>query len=354
MRSNNHTRMRKSTKYFYYILSIILIIISISTFVINFSKENAITKKEEIYRYSNKFNYDYQINLVDNDYINESVLTDKSLAYVTDLIDTTDMNLNYEYDADKETDLEYRYSITSRLLATYTRDGEEQKIIDEEEILLEEQTENTYGNQVLINEELQLDLKDKNDLLKEFEQEMSMDITAKYIISLKVDVSTSIEGKDVKSNYETQIQIDLAEKTTNIYGENNTEDTETISNEYQINSDLNIVVIFIDIILIIVAIGIINHVRHSKTANIVRNEFKQELNKLLKLCEDKIVTVNEKPSDKGEKIIQVKDFAEIVKASDELFKPILYYFDAQKEEAWFSVITETVTYRYVMKRNNIK
>ena len=354
MRSNNHTRMRKSTKYFYYILSIILIIISISTFVINFSKENAITKKDEIYRYSNKFNYDYKINLVDNDYIEESVLTDKSLAYVTDLIDTTDMNLNYEYDADKETDLEYRYSITGRLLATYTRDGEEQKIIDEDETLLEEHKEKTYGNQVLINEELQLDLKDKNDLLKEFEQEMSMDITAKYIISLKVNVFTNVEGKDVESDYETQIQIDLAEKTTNIYGENNTENTESISDEYQINSDLNIVVIFIDIILIIVAIGIINHVRHSKTANIVRNEFKQELNKLLKLCEDKIVTVNSKPSDKGEKIVQVKDFAEIVKASDELFKPILYYFDSQKEEAWFSVITETVTYRYVMKRNNIK
>ena len=69
-----------------------------------------------------------------------------------------------------------------------------------------------------------------------------------------------------------------------------------------------------------------------------------------KYGEEQIVAISSKPVENGETIVNVKDFTEILKASDELFKPILYYFDAQNEEAWFSVITENVTYRYIMKR----
>ena len=40
---------------------------------------------------------------------------------------------------------------------------------------------------------------------------------------------------------------------------------------------------------------------------------------------------------------------EIVKISEELFKPILYYLDNQKEEAYFSVMTGNNIYRYILK-----
>ena len=89
--------------------------------------------------------------------------------------------------------------------------------------------------------------------------------------------------------------------------------------------------------------------RGFKIANNITNEYRKELNKFLKLCQDKIVQVNTNPNE-NDNIIDVKDFEEIVKVSEELFKPILYYFDNENQEAIFCVITGKITYRFILKR----
>ena len=138
MRTAQNNRIRRSTKYVCYLLAIVLIITSLCNLGQNLSKENMQTSTKEIYNYTNKFDYSYQVNLIDNPYIKEDVIQDKTIAYVTDLIDNTDFTLNYEYVANKQADLEYSYSIVGKMQVVYTKDGEEQKIWDEEETLLEE------------------------------------------------------------------------------------------------------------------------------------------------------------------------------------------------------------------------
>ena len=99
-----------------------------------------------------------------------------------------------------------------------------------------------------------------------------------------------------------------------------------------------------------VLIFIFRYAINSKVANIVRNEYKHELNRLLKLCQDKIVRVNTKPDTNMSNVVLVKDFGEIVKLSEELFKPILCYIDETQDEAWFSVMSNSVDYRYVLMK----
>lgn len=350
MRAKQRKRIRKSTKYTFTIIAIVLLITSLSSLAKNLSKENIKTRTKEIYNYTNKFNYDYKVNLLENKYMKNPEIIDKSIAYVTDLIDTTDIDLNYEYTADKQSDLNYTYQILGRMQVVYTKDGEEQKIWDEEEVLSEEKQLETQNNKININEKLNLDLKDKNDLLDEFKQELGMTIDAKYTIILKINVKTVVEEKEVNVDYAPTIQIDLAEKTSKITGENDIEDSQYISKEYNVNSARNVVVIILDIILIAIALTMLRYVAKSKATNRVKNEFRQELNRILKICQDKIVQISTKPIDRPEDLVIVKDFGEIVKVSEELFKPILYYFDGQKEEAWFSVMSGNTTYRYILKR----
>lgn len=350
MRRKQKNRIRKSTKYLYLIVAAVFCIISITNFAKNISEENMKTRTKEIYKYTNKFNYDYKVNLIENRYIKNTEITDKTLAYVTDLIDTIDLDLNYEYLADKESNLKYTYSIIGKMQVVYTKDGETQKILDEDEILLEEKEVQQNAQKISINEKLKLDLKEKNELLAQFKQQMGMTIDAKYTILLKVNVSTAIEDKTVISKYAPELQIDLAEKTSKITGENNKEDSEYISKEYKVNSAKNVWEMALDIILLGVAIVLIKQVMKSRTINRVKNEFRQELNRILKLCQDKIVQVSTKPNEKLEDIVFVKDFGEIVKLSEELFKPILYYFDTRNEEAWFSVMSGTTTYRYILRK----
>ena len=49
-------------------------------------------------------------------------------------------------------------------------------------------------------------------------------------------------------------------------------------------------------------------------------------------------------------LIEVKDFGEIIKLSEELYKPILYWSSKEEEESWFCVVTNSVSYRYILKK----
>lgn len=350
MRAKQKNKIRKATKYTCIVIAIVLILISLSSLTKNLSNENIKTRTKEVYNYTNKFNYDYKVNLLDNKYMKNKEITDKTIVYVTDLIDTTDLNLNYEYKGSKSSNLNCKYSVIGKMQAVYTRNGEEQKIWEEEEVLLEEKTLDKNSDKISINEKINLNLRNKNKMLEEFKQNMGMTISAKYTVTLKVDVQTEVEEQVVNSNYDSQIQLDLAEKTTKIVGENFKEDSEYISKEYKVNSAKNILIIIIDIILLAIAVSLLKYVSKFRTANRVRDEFRLELNRILKICQDKIVQIKNEPNDKLSDVVVVKDFGEIVKVSEELFKPILYYYDNKKDEAWFSVMSGNNVYRFILRR----
>lgn len=352
MRANKKVKMRKSIRYFY-LTSSILILVCSSVYLLKtlVSAENYSVRNEEIYSYKNSFNYDYKVNIMKNPYIEESYLEMKEEAYVTDLIQSIDLNLNYKYDANVESNVEYEYSVKGFLEATYTKDSEVQKVWEKEYSLLDTKKETKNTDIINIKENLKLDLRDENNLVKRFEQEMGMNIDAKYIVILEIKTNTNVEGEKVSNKYISSVNIDLAEKTTKVKGENNKEDKKYISKQVEEQVEFNVVSIIIALALDVLAIIIIRYI-YSRTSstNRIRNEYRQELNRILRLCQDKIVQVNTQYDMKNERIVDVKDFGEIIKVSEELFKPILYWSAKDREEAWFSVVSNHVTYRYILTK----
>ena len=67
--------------------------------------------KQEIYSYKNSFNYEYKVDLLKNPYIDKDYLEMKEEAYITDLIESINLDLNYKYDANVESNVEYEYSV---------------------------------------------------------------------------------------------------------------------------------------------------------------------------------------------------------------------------------------------------
>ena len=350
MKTKGKNKMRKSTKYGVTIVSIIVLIFSFINFIKTMQKENMKTFTKEIYKYTNKYSYDYKVNLISNKYMTNEEIKDKNLAYVTDLIDNIKLELNYDYIANKNSEIKCTYSVVGLMQAVYTKNGEEQKIWEKEETLLNEKELKSASDNIQINEKLKLDLKEKNNLINNFKQQLGMTIEAKYTVKLKIKVTTDIEGKEIVDEIEPFINIDLAEKTTKIKGENNTENTEYISKDYKVTQKSSVFRMIIDIILMITAIYALRYVSKSKIANVVRNEYKYELNRILKICQDKIVQVSTRPNDEEIEVVYVKDFGEIFKVSEELFKPILYYNAKENEEAWFSVMSGKTSYRFVLKK----
>ena len=348
---SNHSknRIRKSTKYLYNAIAFTLMLASLYNLSKVFSEDSAVTKTQQIYSYTNQFHYDYDLKLIKNKFI-KTVLEPSeknNIAYVTDLIDTTNYHLNYTYKGSIVSDLTYDYEVIGKMQAVYTKDGEEQKIMEQEETLLGKQTKSEKTDTFTIDEILKVDLKNKNKLINDFEQKMGMSVTANYTIMLKVNVNTMIEGKEVNDVYVPVITVNLGEKTTKIAGEKDQSDTQYIAKEYK-QGGKNTASVLLAMIAMAVAIYLFKYVSKAQVTNRIKNEYKHELNRILKLCQDKIVKVSTRPEVTGN-IVAVKDFGEIVKLSEELFKPILFY-DQEGEEAWFSVMSNNVTYRYILKK----
>ena len=351
MRTRQKVKIRKSTKYFYIICIMSLIIVLSSSLIQNLLKNNTIKKKEEIYSYTNEFNYNYDVNLINNKYIDQKTLQ-MNEVYVTDLIDNIHLNINYDYIGNKASDLEYDYKILGKLQAVYTKDGEEQKVWDKEEVLFDSETQKQMSDKISIQEPIELNLKDKNKLITDFEKEMNMTLKTTYMIILQVDVKTEIDDEPVVNQYTSAVSIDLGEKTTQIKGENNKDETSYVTKTKEENENINIVAISLDTILIIILlIGLKYITRNTVAINKIKNNYRKELNRMLRLCQDKIVKIKDKVDIKQENIVDVKDFGEIIKVSEELFKPILYWESKESTEAWFSVMSNEITYRFIFRNN---
>ena len=346
---NEKNRIRKSTRIIFTVIAFIILIFSFYGLLKSTQSDTMNTKKEQIYAYTNKFNYDYNVKLIENKYMEDKQIENQT-AFVTDLMDIITLNLNYEYTADKNTSIQGEYSVIGRMEVVYKKDGEEQKIWKDEDVLVDSTPIIGTSDMIKIQEKLDIDLKEKNKLLIDFEHQMGMSIDAQYTVILKIKINTEIEEKVVEIAYEPIVQIELANKTTKIFGENNKEETEYVSKEYEVASGNKILTIVLSIIGILVSIAISKYISKFRTANVVRNEFRQELNRILKICQDKIVQVDSKPITNPEDTVTVKDFGEIVKVSEELFKPILYYYDNEQDEAWFSVMTGKIIYKYILKK----
>lgn len=352
MRRRKRIKIRKSIRYFY-LASSILILVCSSTYLLKFlmSTGETSTKNEEIYSYTNKFNYEYKVNLIKNPYTDETTLGMNENVYVTDLIKNIDLDLDYKYIASNKSEIKYEYTIKGLLEATYTKDGEVQKVWEKQYNLLSKDEETLDASSIKIQENLELNLKEQNNLVKQFEQEMGMNLDAKYILIIEVKTNTEIEEQNVENVFSSSIKIDLAEKTTKIEGENNKEAKKYISKKIEEEKQYNVFGIVVSFVLCGVAIAMIRYI-YKKTVpmNRIKNEYRQELNRILRLCQDKIVQVSTPVENKNERIIDVKDFGEIIKVSEELFKPILYWNAKDRDEACFSVVSNNITYRYILKK----
>lgn len=352
MRRRKKVKIRKSIRYFY-LASSILILVCSSTYLLKFlmSTGETSTKSEEIYSYINKFNYEYKVNLIKNPYTDETTLGMNENVYVTDLIKNIDLDLNYNYTASTKSEIRYEYTIKGLLEATYTKDGEVQKVWEKQYNLLTKEEETLETGNVKIQENLDLNLKEQNNLVKQFEQEMGMSLDAKYIVLVEVKTNTEVENENVENVFSSTISIDLAEKTTKIDGENNREVKKYISKKIEEEKQYNVFGIIVSFVLCVSSIAMIRYI-YKKTIpmNRIKNEYRQELNRILRLCQDKIVQVSIPVENKNERIIDVKDFGEIIKVSEELFKPILYWNAKDKDEACFSVVSNNITYRYILKK----
>jgi hypothetical protein len=169
---------------------------------------------------------------------------------------------------------------------------------------------------------------------------------------LEIVVKTSVAGQEVLNVYSPNVVFEIGQKTTKI-----TSDTEkstspqvvtTLVKSDDDSSQIKAGVITITMVVAVILLVLI--ILNTENNNTIKNEYKLELNKILKESDEKIVEVNNKIEIEEHNLVDVKEFNEIIKVSEELSKPVLYWNDENNEESWFCVIGNNIGYRYILKR----
>lgn len=341
-------KLRKSIRTFYIVLAISVMAFCSATIFNRIVKKDTYDIKEMLLSYTNKLNTTYTVDLKNNNFIEEKTLP-MGKTYVTELIDKINMNFDFSYDASKYTELTYSYSVVGVLNGAYSKNGTPQKVWEKEYVLLEKTENKKSNNTINIKENIPIDVNKYNDEIYNFEQTLGMAITANLNVQLRVNIDGKINNTDIKDNYVSDINIELGEQTTQITGKLTDETGDTLY-KTTTNNKNNTIVITVNTILIIASLVWLRYISVNTTnLNTVRNNYKLELNRILKSCEDKIVKLSRNIDLNGKEIIEVKDFGELIKLSEELYKPILYWNSNQKEEAEFFVITNNVIYKFILK-----
>ena len=341
-------KLRKSIITFYIVLAISIIAFCSATIFNKTVKKDTYDKKEIILTYTNKLNTTYDVDLKDNKFMDQKILP-MGKTYVTNLIDKINMKFDFSYDASKYTELTYSYSIVGVLNGAYSKNGTPQKVWEKEYVLLEETENKKSNNTINIKENIPIDVNEYNDEIYNFEKTLGMAITANLNVQLRVNIDGKINDTQINDNYVSNIDIELGEQTTEITGKL-TDETEDTLYKTTTNNKNNTVVIAVNVILIVAALAWLRYISVNTTnLNTVRNNYKLELNRILKSCEDKIVKLSRNVDLNGKEVIEVNDFGELIKLSEELYKPILYWNSNQKEESEFFVITNSVIYKFILK-----
>jgi len=345
-------KIRKSVRNFYIIVLIGIMLISILALYNSFnSKDKKNFVKENIYEYTNKYFYSYDISMIENNYVNEQNLGDKNV-YITDLMENAKINMTYVYNANRYSDTLCTYRIVGNLEAIYSKDGKQQKVLKDTETLIEKKQLNKNGNSIEINESFDLNLGEKVEKIKGFQEELGIQIETTYTILMEVTTSTSVMGQEVINVYTPDLIFNISPKTTvvntTIENDSKPKIVTKMMNQNDQYSEIKIVSATLSFIVSMVVLIVL--LVKTKNNNIIKNNYKIELNKILKGCGEKIVEVASKIDTEGKSIVDIKEFEEIIKVSEELFKPILFWNDEMEEKSWFCVIGNNMIYRFILKR----
>lgn len=352
---NNLTKikLKNSTRVSLVMFSLIVFAISSANFY-NSIYQNSFTtiEEQEIYTYQNDYNSDYSINIKTNPFI-EEVSLPSGQTYVSDLIDSIDMNMNYKYTASDTTPITYSYKIDAILKASYNDNGKDYNVWNKT-YNLKTSEELFSDSEIIIDESVNIDYKKYHEEVSSFKQTLGMSLDSKLYINLTVDTSTIVNNQTVENQYVSDFSITLGDKIAIVDSKNKDTKTDTVKyeNSYT-HSKIDIRKLIISLITMIICLYIIYYIWFkTRKLNSIRNEYKLELNRILKSCQDRIVIVKNQIESDEETLIDVNDFGELIKLSEELYKPILCWIsdDINDQKAHFSIISNKVKYRFILTK----
>lgn len=313
------------------------------------------TPKEDmkiLYAYNITRNSDYKVYLKPNNYIEQKYMG-MNETYITDLVDYIDANFRYNYNVSQNATSKYTYKVIAVLNVEYYVTGSSQgtKLWSKEYTLVEPKQLQIESNQININENVKIDFNSYNSEIKKFKEQFGLPIKSyldvKLVVASEIDVAES--NKIQKDDSAVNLKMDLNQQVFSILQDYEPIDKGQIIDEENISNVSNVILLTIGIILFAIsAFGILNIIRKIIVAD-RKTDYEIALNRILKNYGDIVAEIVTPTETEGMKVIDVKNFDQLLDIEEEIRMPILFYEIVEGEEGEFTIIYDNIVYRYILE-----
>jgi hypothetical protein len=269
---------------------------------------------------------DYMVCLIPNGYfVDECQPAGKQ--YVASLINKVNAQLEYSFRADETLQYDYNYDVTAKLVATES--GQDGKVLyeNQEVIKATKTVDNQIGQSLNIKEDVAIDYGKYNNLITAFRSDYGLTIDSYVIITMNIKLHAKHDSFNTPLNISQPValKIPLSERTINVEMKSDQLTNSGTLEETAPNLAKNLVYIVLAlasaavfIIDLVTSIIILLH-REAR-----RSAYEKELRHILHDYNQLIVEVEHVPTVPRGKVVEVKNFDELLDARDTIHQPILH------------------------------
>ena len=295
--------------------------------------------KEEIlpiYYYNIEKTDNYEVVLKPNTFYETKVLG-MGGCYASKSINNYRINFNYNFGANKRTDLEYNYNVTATLVGRVkTNDNQTKEVWNRNFILVENNNQiRNNSNQFYIKEQVEIDYQYYNDFARSYEQEYG--ITIEAILKVRLNISSSINLSSLnidKEKIEDYIELDIPITSTITEVNENYEHTASKSimpiakNIYK-----NQIIFYVIGLFFIIGAVVVIIIEIIKNKSKVEEMYEKNITRILKYYRDIIVTVTNEPDLKDLKVMKLEILDDLIDVAEQNQSNIIRYEVIENEQS---------------------
>ncbi len=339
----------KSFIFLLIIPTILVIILSL----LCFGKSISFNSKENQISYNEIGKVNYKVYLKENNYYDQKFLP-KDMKYIASLINTINVDFNYEMHSTDELDYTYKYKIYAKLVITEKND--KTKILYEKPFnLLKETNKSIKDNNFILNENVDIDYDEYNNYVNAFKRDYALTVDSNLIITMQIitEGATDKLSDKINTDNKLEVSIPLSEQTIDI--SINSKDLNKNGSIFSENGFivtnylifiLAVILGIVSILLIIFAISVYVSINKNKDIYV------STINKYLKEYDRMIVTSKRPNIDETsfKEVIRVMSIEELIDTHDITKQPIIYYEVIPGEKSYFIIINGEVLYKLTISK----
>lgn len=334
--------------------AIVILMIAIFAVLANVFVRKALNNKSDVnddYQYEITKNSDYQVILKENNFIIPNIQTPGQL-YISRLVDSIKSNLSYKYSANEISNLKYSYSVVATITASY------QSVSDADtsgnnvwtkKYTLVNPTTKTVNNvsSITINEPVNIDFLFYENKIREFIEQLSLNVDAFVRIDMTVDLSGKSKTGDVVSKSDiVSLLVPLGKDVFKVKNDQNVVSSDIVTSGDGFSFTIDYPYLIAGIVCLVISVVFTVMLGSEILKRSHKSKYHTELHKILHDYGEIVVEVLNPISTKGKKVMMVKNFNEMVDLEQELRIPILCYSNEILGRTVFSIVASDTVYLY--------